>query len=61
MSYSVVRVDDEPNNPLLKEFIIDSALDVITLPTDVADGSYAYTKDLAHVYMFKGGSWGEAG
>ena len=62
MSYSIVKVNDQPNNPLLKEFIIDSASDVATLPTtDVADGSSAYIKDLSKIYLFKSGTWVEAG
>ena len=62
MSYSIVKINDKPNNPLLKEFIIDSASDVATLPTtDVADGSSAYIKDLSKIYLFKSGTWVEAG
>lgn len=61
MSYSVVKINDEPNSPLLKEYILDSASDVATLPTDVADGSYAYIKDLSKIYLFKSGAWVEAG
>ena len=47
MSYSVVKINDEPNSPLLKEYILDSASDVATLPTDVADGSSAYVLSFA--------------
>ena len=61
MSYSIVKINDKPNNPLLKEFIIDSASDVATLPIDVADGSAAYLKDLSKVYLFKSGTWTEVG
>lgn len=62
MSYSIVKVNDQPNNPLLKEFILDSVSDVATLPTtDVADGSSAYIKDLSKIYLFKSGTWVEAG
>lgn len=61
MSYSIVKVNDQPNNPLLKEFIIDSASDVASLPTDVADGSAAYIKDLSKIYLFKSGTWVEVG
>ena len=61
MSYSIVKINDQPNNPLLKEFIIDSTTDVATLPTDVADGSSAYVKDLSKIYLFKSGTWVEVG
>ena len=61
MSYSIVKINDKPNNPLFKEFILDDPSDAVTLPTDVADGSYAYTKDLTHIYIFKSGAWGEVG
>lgn len=61
MSYSIVKINDQPNNPLLKEFIIDYASDVATLPTDVADGSSAYIKDLSKIYLFKSGTWVEVG
>lgn len=61
MSYSIVRINDEPNSAQFKELIIDAPADVSTLPTDVADGSRAYTKDLSHIYLFKGGAWTEVG
>ena len=62
MSYSIVKINDKPNNPLLKEFIIDSTSDVVNLPTtDVADGSSAYIKDLSKIYLFKSGTWVEVG
>lgn len=61
MSYTIVRVNDEPNSAQLKEIIIDASTDVSALPTDVADGSSAYTKDLSHIYLFKGGAWTEVG
>ena len=61
MSYSIVKINGKPSSPLLKEFIIDSEDDVNSLPTDVVDGSSAYTKDLAHIYLFMSGSWEEAG
>lgn len=61
MSYSIVKTNDKPNSPFLKEYILDSASDVATLPTDIADGSSAYTKDLAHIYLFKSGVWEEVG
>lgn len=62
MSFSVVRINGEPNSDKLKEFIIDSASDVSSLPVvDVADGSVAYIKDLSSVYIFKDGQWAEVG
>ncbi len=61
MSFSVVKVNDRPDNPNLKEFILDSVADKYNLPLDVADGSIAYIKTLSNIYIFKGGSWVEAG
>lgn len=50
-----------PADTKLTEFIIDSASDVSSLPTNVADGSSAYTKDLSKIYLLKDGTWTEAG
>lgn len=61
LSYSAVKVNDNPVNTKLAEFIIDSASDVSSLPTDVADGSSAYTKDLSKIYLLKDGTWTEVG
>lgn len=61
MSYSIVRVNDQPNSTQLMEYIIDSASDVSALPTNVADGSSAYIKDLSKIYLFKDGTWTEVG
>lgn len=61
MSVSVVKINNEPNSPLFKELVMDSTSDVSSLPTDVADGSIAYIKDLSHIYICKDGVWGEAG
>ena len=60
MSFSVVKINGDPNSPDLKEFIMDSSTDASSLPTDVADGSVAYTSDLSKVYVFKSGTWVEA-
>lgn len=61
MSYSVVKTNDKPDSPLLKEYILDTASDVEDLPIDVADGSSAYVKDLSKIYLFKSGTWVEVG
>jgi hypothetical protein len=61
MSASVVRVNGQPNSPKLMEYVLDSPSDVSGLSTDVADGSQAWTKDLLHIYIFKGGTWSEGG
>ena len=61
MSHVIVKVNDKPNNALYTEFIIDSASDVSSLPVDVADGSVAYTANLANIYILKSGTWVEVG
>ena len=61
MSYSLVKINDYPVSTQLAEYIIDSASDISTLPTDVADGSTAYIKDLSKVYLLKSGTWTEVG
>ncbi len=50
-----------PVDTELTEFIIDSSNDVDSLPTDIADGSSAYTKDLSKIYLLKDGTWTEVG
>lgn len=60
MSCSIVKVNGEPNSTLLMEYIMDSEADVSSLPVNVADGSFSYTKDLSCIYVFKGGSWVKA-
>lgn len=57
MSYSLVKVNGKPVSTNHVEIIIDSSSDVSSLPTDVADGSMAYTSDLTSVYLFKSGTW----
>ena len=61
MSYSIVKVNDKPASTELIEYILDSASDVSNLPTNVADGSSAYIKDLSKIYLLKDGTWTEAG
>ena len=57
MSISIVKVQDQPVSTQYTEFIMDSSSDASSLPTNVADGSIAYTSDLSSVYLFKNGSW----
>lgn len=59
MGFCLVKINDRPNSPNLKEFILDSVSDKYNLPLDVADGSIAYTKTLSNIYIFKSGSWVE--
>lgn len=59
MGYSVVKINGMPTSTQLVEYIIDSESDISSLPTGVADGSTAYTKDLSKIYLFKNGSWTE--
>lgn len=61
LSYSIVKVYGMPVDTELTEFIIDSSNDVDSLPTDIADGSSAYTKDLSKIYLLKDGTWTEVG
>lgn len=60
MSLSIVKVNGMPNSPTLTEYIIDGPEDINDLPTNVADGSCAYTPDLSHIYNLKSGVWVEA-
>ena len=60
MSYSIVKLNGEPNSPNLMEIIIDSASDVSSLPTNIADGSIAYVSNYSKVYTLKSGVWVEA-
>ena len=57
LSISVVKVNDKPASVDYKELIMDSSSDVSSLPTNVADGSVAYTADLSSIYIFKNGTW----
>jgi len=61
MSHAIVKVNDKPNSALYTEYVIDSTSDVSSLPTNVADGSIAYTANLAHIYILKSGTWVEVG
>ena len=61
MSISIVKMNGKPADATLTEYIIDSISDVASLPTNVADGSMAYTADLAYIYLLKNGTWVSAG
>lgn len=61
MSFSIVKIYDKPVSTQYTEIIMDDSSDVSSLPTNVADGSVAYTADLSSIYLFKSGTWTSTG
>lgn len=57
----LIRENDKLNSTATSEFLVESAADVLSLPTSTTEGanglrkcyfgSVAYTPDLLHIYM----------
>ena len=50
MSVHIVKINEQPNSADYVEYMIDSASDVSSLPTNVAPGSFASTTNMLNIY-----------
>lgn len=49
MAIDIVKVGEQPNSPNIKEFAVDTAADILKLPTQTTEGTWDETLEIGKV------------